>query len=651
MHKNILTILLLLSPVIGIAQTYEVTSKDNNTTLTVKVGEDISWSVIKGGKTVIENVAIGLNLGNMVLGEKAKVSSHKIVEVAEDITAVVPQKNKVIPNSYKELQLNLKGRYAVHFRVYNEGVAYRFASSLKGEIEVHSEKMEVTFPASTTSFFPKEDKMYSHYEREYLLKKLDTIPSGEFCSLPVMFTETNGFRLLFSEADLYDYPNLFLAAESGNTLKAVFPNYVLETRPDPARADRNEIITKKADYIAKTQGARSFPWRLFVISDDDKTFLENDMVYKLSRPLEIEDVSWIKPGKVAWDWYNDNNIYGVDFKAGLNTETYKYYIDFASTYGLEYVILDEGWTKSTTDILEGNPELDVKELIAYGKEKDVGIILWCLWKPLNDNMEEILQTYADWGAKGVKVDFMQRADQYMVTSFTKIAQEAAKRKLLVDYHGAYKPSGLRRAYPNVISYEGVKGNENNKWSKEITPTHNVTLPFIRMAVGPMDFTPGAMSNSQLINHKISHYRPQSLGTRAHQVAMYIVFESALQMLCDAPSTYLKDKATVEFIAPIPSVWDETHALEANIGEYVAVARKSGDNWYVGAMTNWDEREMTIDFSFLPEGNYEVTMFKDGVNASRYAEDYKVEKVNVDKSSKITIQLAKGGGWAATLKKL
>lgn len=643
-------IFIFFCPAFIFAQSFEVTSKDKNTTLTVDTKGSLSFSVKKGNEVVLDKVAIGINLENTLLGEKPKVVSDKIIEKEEQIISIVPLKNRKISDAYKELQLKFKGGYEVHFRVYDEGIAYRFLTSLKGQVDIYGEKMEVTFPEGSFSYFPEEESMYSHYERSYLNKKIDSIPSGVFCSLPVMFNEADKTKILFSEADLYDYPNMFLEGTNSNTLKAIFPKVVLETKPLPASADRSVIITKEADYIARTTGKRSFPWRLFVISNDDKTFLESDMVFKLSRPLELKDISWIKPGRVAWDWYNANNIYGVDFESGINTETYKYYIDFASKYGLEYVILDEGWTKSTTEILDFAPDIDVHEIIAYGKEKGVGIILWCLWKPLDENMIEILQTYSDWGAKGIKVDFMQRADQYMVNSFTDIAREAAKRKLLVDYHGAYKPSGLRRAYPNVISYEGVKGNENNKWSDIVTPEHTVMLPFIRMAVGPMDFTPGAMSNAQKENHHINFDRPMSIGTRAHQVAMYVVFESGLQMLCDAPSAYLKDKHTVEVISQIPSVWDETVALDAKVGEYVAVAKRNGDTWFVGAMTNGEERSLSLDFSFLPEGNYEVTVFKDGVNANKFAEDYKIETTTIKSGATKNISLAKGGGWVAILKK-
>ncbi len=632
------------------AEELKVTSLDGKTVLTVNIDEQISWSVEKYNRTILPKVTVGMTVNGNHLAKSPSLKSKKKVDKRESFEVIVPLKNREVSNEYRELQLGFKGGLGLHFRVYNEGVAYRFFTSLEGDVEVNNEVMDIVFPDGSSSFFPKEVSTYSHYERNYLQLDIDSIPVGDFCSLPVLFNQDNEqLRVLFSEANVYDYPNMFLESAGNKHFVSRFPKAVKESVPQPgARADRNVIITKEHDYIALTTGKRTYPWRLFVITNDDKSLLEQDMVLKLSDPLKIEDTSWIKPGKVAWDWWNDNNIYGVDFESGLNTETYKYFIDFASSYGIEYVILDEGWTKSTTEILDFNPDMDVKELIRYGEEKGVGIILWCLWKPLDENMQQILDTYAGWGAKGIKVDFMQRADQYMVNSYEQIAKACAERKLLVDSHGSYKPNGHRRAYPNVISYEGVKGNENNKWSEDITPLHNTILPFIRMAVGPMDYTPGAMINTQKENFNISFSRPMSMGTRCHQMAMYVVFESGLQMMCDNPSNYYKEEECTRFISKIPSVWDRTIALKASVGEYVAVARQKGANWYLGGMTNWEERTMEIDCSFLSAGTYELELFQDGVNANKYAQDYKVKTITVHKGDKLTLKLAKGGGFAGIL---
>jgi alpha-glucosidase len=386
---------------------------------------------------------------------------------------------------------------------------------------------------------------------------------------------------------------------------------------------------------------------VLVIAEDDGDLIESEMVYKLSPENRIKDPSWIRPGKVAWDWWNANNIFGVDFRAGINTETYKYYIDFASRYGIEYIILDEGWS-DTTDLFQVNPDIDLDELLEHARRKNVGVILWVVWKTLDDQLDEALDRFAEWGIKGIKVDFMQRDDQWMVNYYWKVAEAAARRKLLVDFHGSYKPAGLRRAYPNVLTREGVRGLEHVKWSEHPTPEHNLLLPFIRMLAGPMDYTPGAMINAQKNNFNAVFTRPMSLGTRCHQLAMYVVFESPLQMLADSPSHYLREEACVGFLAVVPTVWDETRVLDAKVGDYVLIARKSGEEWYVGAMTDWSPRELTMDLSFLPEGDFTMEFFQDGPNADRYASDFEQGRKAVSRDSKIRIRLAPGGGWAARI---
>jgi alpha-glucosidase len=388
-----------------------------------------------------------------------------------------------------------------------------------------------------------------------------------------------------------------------------------------------------------------------MISDTDAGLVTNDMVFLLSRSLQIENPRWIKSGKVAWDWWNANNIYGVDFESGINNDTYKFYIDFAAEFKLDYIILDEGWSMTSTNICENSPYIDVEELVRYGDRKNVGVILWTLWKPLDRDMEKVLDLYKKWGVKGIKVDFMQRSDQYMVNFYERVAREAAKRALLVDFHGAFKPSGLRRAYPNVVSYEGVKGMEQLKWSDTNTPEHNLMLPFIRMAAGPMDYTPGAMQNAHPEHFMDRFTNPMSIGTRCHQAAMYVVYESPLQMLADNPSNYLKERTTTEFISKIPTTWDETIVLEANIGDYILLARRNGENWYVAALNDENPRTLDLDLSFLPEGNYVAEIMRDGVNANKIAIDFKHLTETVQNKYTRKIRLARGGGWAAILRPL
>ena len=644
-----LWISMLVTPFLN-AQKQELTSPDQRLKMEIRIGKGISWSAALDGNKVIESADISMSLdAGRVLGRNPKLLSHEMQLKKELFEPVVHHKDAVIPTEYKELTLNFEN-YQIVFRAYNDGVAYRFVDQDSQTKTVSGEELSLRLPPGSDSFFPKEESMYSHNERTYLHKNLSDLYPGDFCSLPVLFT-TGTARVLLTEASLYDYPGMFLSKAKGDRMHAVFPEYVLKAVPDSLNSpDRNQLLVAKANYIARVQGARSYPWRVFVISDDDRTFVETNLVTQLSDRPVLQDTGWIRPGKVAWDWYNANNIFGVDFKAGLNTDTYKYYIDFAADNGIEYVILDEGWTRSTTEILESNPDLDVEALINYGKARNVGIILWVLWKPLQENLEEILSTYSTWGAKGVKVDFMQRNDQAMVSSYEHIAERAAHYRLLVDYHGAFKPSGIARRWPNLINYEGVKGNEHNKWSADINPEHNLTIPFIRMAAGPMDFTPGAMVNKNSRNFAISFFRPMSLGTRCHQIAMYVVYEAPLQMMCESPSIYKREQETVDFVTSIPTTWEETHVLQAAVSDYIVVARRNGDSWYVGAMTDDTARDFELRFDFLEAGSYEMELFRDGVNASHFAEDYKREVLSVDTNTPIAISMVSGGGWVAILKK-
>ena len=386
---------------------------------------------------------------------------------------------------------------------------------------------------------------------------------------------------------------------------------------------------------------------MFGIVEKDGDLLTNQIVWLLEKPSQLQDTSWIKPGKVAWDWWNAHNVYDVDFKAGINTQTYKYYIDFAAKYGIEYIILDEGWYK-LGNLLEVVPEINMEELIAYAKQKNVGIILWVIWKTLDDQLETALNQFAKWGVKGIKVDFMQRSDQLLIDYYHKISREAAKRKMLVDFHGDQKPATMTRTWPNLISTEGVKGLEWSKWSAETEPEHNVTLPFTRMFLGPMDYTPGAMLNAPKTSFAPIFNHPMSLGTRCHQLAMYIVYESPLQMLADSPSNYLREPQVMDFLAPVPTQWDETKVLDGRIAEFVVVARRNDRDWYIGGMTNWTSRELEIDLSFLPQGNFSMEAFQDGANADRYGSDYKVTKSQVNHTTKLKVTLAPGGGWAARI---
>ncbi len=647
MKKAITVILILFLSIYANAKTYTLTSPDGKIEVKVETGTLVTYAVTMDGETVISPSAISMELDNgLKIGEQAKVRKVRRKNVDEMLTPIVARKYKHVRDRYNEMILQFKGRYSLTFRAYDDGVAWRWATGLKGTVIVANEQAVFNFPEDHYIWFPEEESMHSHQEREYKYIHLSAITPSRFCSTGTLVDLGKGKKVYISEADLHDYPGMFLMGIKENPygLKGKFAAYPLETEQTN---DRNVIVTKYAPYLAKTSGNRTFPWRVVIITREDKDLVQTEMIWKLARPLELKDVSWIKPGKVAWDWWNALNVYGVDFKSGVNTDTYKYFIDFAHDYGLEYIILDEGWYE-LDDVLKIRKNVDLPEILRHAKEKNVGVILWVTWKALDDQLDKALEQFEQWGVKGIKVDFMQRDDQWMVDYYWRIARKAAEHHLLVDYHGAYKPTGLRRAYPNVITREGVAGLEQDKWGEKANPEHDVTLPFIRMVAGPMDYTPGAMINATKKNFRPVWDKPMSQGTRCHQLAMYVIYESPLQMLADSPSNYMKEIDAMDFLTPVPTVWDTTLVLDAKVSDYILMARKTGNKWYLGAMTDWDARNLKVDFGFLPDDNYTLEIWQDGINADRYASDYKRITKAVSKNTKLDIHLAPGGGWVGVI---
>ena len=644
------TIILMLFAGLLFAKEITLDSPGKKLQLKVNVNNTINYSLLKNGNVLIEPSEISLSIADgVILGKNPNLINSSTKTLDEVLYPIVMQKFASIRDNYSELTLTFSGNYKVIFRLYDDAVAYRFTTSLPGKIKIFNEQTEFNFGKDYQILFPEESSFMSHSERYYLPIKLSEVTSKRFCSLPALVKLDNGINALITEADLEDYPGMYLTGTDKNptSLIGLFPFY---PEQDTLRRDRDVYVTKRKNYLAETNGTRNFPWRVIAISEKDSDLIENTIVYKLAKPSDKGiDFGWIKPGKVAWDWWNFNNIYGVDFRAGVNNDTYKYFIDFASKYGIEYIILDEGWYK-LGNLLEQNPGIDVEELVAYGKEKNVEIILWVIWKTLDDQFNEAMEQFTKWEIKGIKVDFMQRDDQWMVNYYYKVAHETAKRKLLVDFHGAYKPTGLYRTFPNVITSEGVLGLEQSKWSESANPWMAVTLPFIRMFAGPMDYTPGAMINATKQSFKPIFTVPMSQGTRCHQLAMYVIYESPLQMLADNPTHYYKEPECMEFLSKVPTVWDDTKVLDAKLSEYVLMARKNDNEWYIGAMTNWTPRDLTIDFSFLPDGDYKITIWQDGINADRNANDFKLLSQIVNKYSKLNIHLAPGGGWVAVLSK-
>jgi alpha-glucosidase len=636
---------------------FEIKSPDNKIALKLEVGPKMIWSVQHEGQQIIAPSPISLQLENDdVLGVNAKITSSKTEKIDQVISAINYKKSS-IPDQCNQITINCKGDYGIIFRVYNDGVAYRFTSKKKGKVIIKTEEANFNFIEDYKAFIPymwdyRGGVKFNHsFEALYRETNISNFAPDSLAFLPLLVDVGNNKKAVILEADLDDYPGMYLNINSTKKgFMGVYSQLPVETKMG-GYLNMNEIPTKRAEFIAKTSGTRNFPWRAVVISAHDKELLNNDMVQKLASPSRIADPSWIKPGLVAWDWWNDWNISHVDFKAGYNTATYKYYIDFAADNKLQYIVMDWGWS-SKTDLFEITaPDINLQEIIDYGKQKQVGVVLWSTWYAAKTQTDAAFSHYSKMGVKGFKIDFIDRDDQYAVASLYEIAKKAAEYHLIVDYHGVFKPTGLQRTYPNVIGYEGVKGLENYKWATEDQPRYTVSIPFIRMMAGPMDYTPGAMRNAGKENYRPVGGNPMSQGTRCNQLAMYVMFEAPFQMLSDNPTIYMKEQECTDFIAKTPTTYDETVALDGIVGEYAAIARKKGETWFVGAMSNWTPRELTLDFSFLGSGNYQAVVFKDGVNADRDATDYKKEVIKISATDKLKIQLAPGGGWAARIEKL
>ena len=650
-------ILIAVNPSLTIAQKYMISSPDGRIEVQIKAQDELTfeqpirYSVTVDQQPILidSKIALASHWKDHSSEREFKIIDDKRLSVNRTVKPLIKQKSETIIEQYNQLSLMLSNHQTLSFRVFNDGVAYRFELLSDKKVMVKSERADFNFADDYLVYFPEEKNFISHNERAYIEKTLTEITDKQFASLPLLVDAEN-VKVVITETDLFDYPGLWLEGQGKRGLSATFPKRVLQSELK-AGSDRNENILKRGDSIAEinqhSEEAITLPWRILAIARNDAELLTNQLSYLLARESRLKDTDWIKPGKVAWDWWNANNIYGVDFEAGINTATYKYYIDFAAKYGLEYIVLDEGWYR-LGNVLDVVDEIDVKAIIDYGKSKNVDVILWVIWETLDQQLEKALDTYKEWGAAGIKVDFMQRDDQQMVNYYWKVARAAAQRQLLVNFHGSYKPAGLRRAFPNVITREGVRGLEHNKWADYITSEHNLTLPFIRMLAGPMDYTPGAMVNSQPENFSIVFNRPMSKTTRAHQVAMYIVFESPLQMLADSPSNYLKAHESTAFISMIPTVWDETKVLSAKLKEHIITARRSGKDWFIGMMSNSQGLDVEIDMSFLPDGQYRLSSFGDGKNAERYASDYVTKEFIVSNRDKVTISTAPNGGWAARL---
>ena len=655
LYLAILSLLLLIGNASFAAKEkkYVLSSPDGTLKVEISAGNELAYQVMHGNDTILSHSNIGLVLENgTIVGKTPRITGERRRKIKDNMESPFYRFKEFVATG-NELDLKLKGGFGIIFRAYNEGVAYRFYTTQSSDIIIKEEQAEFNFKEDYTAYLPytTNDKkpMAMAYQNVY-----DIIPLSKaqpkLAFLPVT-VDCGSVKLTLLESDLEAYPGMFVQSQQGKYgLKGVFAPYPAKTDFYPWR--KQEYVTETTDFISRSRGSRSYPWRVLAITEKDTDMPVNNLVYALASPNRIGDTSWIKTGKVAWDWWNDWNLKGVPFKAGINMDTYKYYIDFASRNGLEFIVLDEGWyDPKSGDMLTVIPELDLTELIAYGKSKGVEIVLWTVFNVLDSQLEAACKKYADMGIKGFKVDFLDRDDQTAVEMVYRIAEMTARYKLTLDLHGIYKPTGINRTYPHIINFESVFGMEEVKWTdiKNNMPLYDVTFPYIRMMAGPVDYTPGAMRNATKADWRAMYYTPASMGTRCHQLAAYIVHDSPFTMLCDAPTNYLNEQECVDFIASLPVEVDSTFIASGELGKYIVTVRKKDVNWYIGGMTNWDERDVQLDFSFLPEGmSYTAVLFKDGVNANKQAEDYRKETIRIDKDSRLTLHLASGGGFAMKL---
>lgn len=633
-----------------------LSSPDGKLKSTITVGDKLTYDISCNGQQVLAPSPISATLDNgKVWGDKARLS--KVTEKKNDTQIDAPfYRSSCVRDYYNELTLRFKGDYSVVFRAYNDGVAYRFVNHAKKPFCILNEEVDYRFPADVTASVPYVNagkdgdyngQFHNSFENVYTTAPISQLNKERLMFLPLVVQATPEVKVCITETDLNNYPGLYLTnAKGSNSLSGIQAPYP-KTMKQGGHNNLQMRVQTREEYIAKVDGPRNFPWRVAVVTTRDTQLAASNLSYLLAEPSKLSDTSWIKPGKVAWEWWNDWNLCGVDFKTGVNNATYKAYIDFASQYGIEYVILDEGWAVNLkADLMQVVKEIDLKELVDYAAARNVGIILWAGYYAFERDMENVCRYFSEMGVKGFKVDFMDRDDQLMTDFNHRAAAMCAKYHLILDLHGTHKPAGLNRTYPNVLNFEGVHGLEQMKWRPAGFDqiTYDVMIPFIRQVAGPMDYTQGAMRNATRENYYPSNSEPMSQGTRCHQLAMYIVLESPFNMLCDSPSNYMREPESTSFIAQVPTVWDETVVLDGKMGEYIITARRKGDTWFVGGLNNWDARDVEVDLSFLSSGSHKAVIFKDGVNAHRTARDYKREEVSVSSAQPLKVHLAPGGGF-------
>lgn len=632
-------------------QTWQLSSPDGSQSLTVGIEDSrLYYNVRYNGATVIMRSYLSLTLNDgEIWGRSPKVKKAESEEINETYDTPVWIRSKT-RNHCNQLTLTMSRDYSVVFRAYDDGIAYRFVSTRKGNYTILDEEVAVNFASSPTMYVAYSDN--AGHEALYTTGSLANWNGSALADNPVVFKMVKA-KVCLTESDLKDYPAMLLTKGNGVRGRSVEARFHYAAKSEGWKPKNNgmTVVNSRQSYLAACNGTRSFPWRVMIVSADEGTFLSSDMVYALGRAPE-GDYSWVKPGQAVWDWWSSLPSDGLDFTPGMNTQTWLYRIDFAAKYGIPYVLVDAGWSKDNTMLTGANSNMDLEKIISYGNGKNVGVILWGYGFRFADKAETLAKKYSEMGIKGFKLDFWERTDQQALQAIEKVAKTAAKYKLLVDYHGCWPVAGFSRTYPNVIDFEGVHGGEQFKWSSINVDqmAYDVTFPFARMVAAPVDYTQGAMRNGTKSTFKVSNNYPMSQGTRCHQLAEYVIFFSPVTMWSDNVAAYNAEAECAVFISQIPTVYDETVPLVNSIGNYISVARRKGDEWYVGAITNWTPRSLSLDLGFLGDGNWEAEVMADGSDASTNAQSYTRSTISVPADRKVTVKLAAGGGYAMRIYK-
>jgi len=637
------------------ADSLTVLSPDKSIHVTINTNKSLTYSITIDNKKIIEPSVIDMQLTDgKKLSDYLSVQSTKYNSVNQFIEQIVPYQQKNIPDVYNEVIIQFKKNFSVIFRVYNDGVAYRIVSRFKDPITVKNETANFNFIKGANVYAPLIQKRegldiyHTSFEELYQYKSLDSISSTNEMFSPALVSTIDNIKIAITESDLLDYPGMFLKGTNNFSLQGDFAPYPEEEKI--VEGDYPEmVVTKRADYIAKTTGSRNFPWRVLMIAKHDKKLPENNIVYRLATPSRLKDVSWVHPGKCTDEWIIDVNLFNVPFKSGVNTASYKYYIDFAKRFGFDRIMMDAGWS-DTKDLFKINPNINMDAIAAYAKEKGIKLSMWTLSMTLDKQLDSALDQFNKWGVDFIMTDFIDRDDQKTVNFYQRITEACAAHHLMIMFHGAYPPKGFNRTYPNNITREGVLGSEYNAWSDKTTPEHDLILPFTRMLAGPFDYEPGILDNATKAQFRPIWGKVMSQGTRCHQLAMFVVYDNPLQIFSGNPSQGYMEPKFMELLGSIPTTWDTTMILDAKVSDYIITARRKGEEWFIGGMTDWSSRNFTIPLDFLSEGNYEATVCEDGINSDRYPSDYSIKIFEATNKDSIQIQMASGGGYLLRLRK-